>query len=161
LRGLKAPHLLYMSVQEQLRGIVEEVLNEHPGIFLVEFNSNNQNYEIVLDGDHALGIYDISDISRSINHKADEMMPEESYSLDVTSPGADSDIKLLRQYPKHVNREFSVKLKNEETFTGKLLAVEGEELSFDKVVKIKPKKTEEIKISFQNIQQANIILSFK
>jgi ribosome maturation factor RimP len=150
-----------MSVQEQLRGIVEEVLKEHPGIFLVEFNSNNQNYEIVLDGDQALGIYDISDISRSINHKADEMMPDESYSLDVTSPGADSDIKLLRQYPKHVNREFSVKLDNEEIFTGKLLAVEGDQLSFDKVVKIKPKKTEEIKISFQNIQQANIILSFK
>lgn len=161
MRGPKAPHLLYMSVQEQLRGIVEEVLKEHPGIFMVEFNSNNQNYEIVLDGDQALGIYDISDISRAINHQADERMPEESYSLDVTSPGADSDIKLLRQYPKHINREFSVKLDNEETFTGKLLAVDGDQLSFDKVIKTKPKKTEEIKISFQNIQQANIILSFK
>lgn len=153
-----------MSVQSQLEAIVAKVLEEHQGIFLVESNHKNQSHEFVLDGDKALGIYDISGIGRSINHMADEQMPDESYTLDVTSPGADSDLKLLRQYPKHIGREFNVVLKNGETLIGKLTAVNGETLSFEHFVNPKPKRNETpvtTEVDFNNINKANIILSFK
>lgn len=153
-----------MSVQSQLEAIVAKVLEEHQGIFLVESNHKNQSHEFVLDGDKALGIYDISEIGRAINHMADEQMPDESYTLDVTSPGADSDLKLLRQYPKHIGREFNVTFKNGDTLVGKLIAVNGETLSFEHFANPKPKRNETpviTEVDFNNINKANIILSFK
>lgn len=153
-----------MSVQNQLEAIVAKVLEEHPGIFLVESIHGNQIHEFIIDGDQALGIYDISEIGRAVNHMADEAMPDENYTLDVGSPGADSDLKLLRQYPKHVGRSFNVHLKDGTEMSGKLVAVEGENLSFEYFENPKPKRHEKpvIKdIPFNNIQKANIILSFK
>lgn len=164
LRGLQAPQLLYMNVEKELNDIVARVLEAHEGIFLVEAIHNQQLHEVVIDGDKPLGIYDISAISREINQMADERMPEEAYSLDVASPGADSDLKLLRQYPKHVNREFSVTLKDESSFNGKLLAVEGDTLRFEYFKSPKPKKKdlpETMDLKHEDIKKANIILSFK
>lgn len=164
LRGLQAPQLLYMNVEKELNEIVSKVLEQHPGIFLVETNHLGPNYEIVIDGDKPLGIYDISAVSREINHIADEKMPEEKYSLDVASPGADSDLKLLRQFPKHTGREFQVSLTDSTSFNGKLLNVEGETLQFETFRQEKPKKKdlpEILDIQYSNIKKANIILSFK
>jgi ribosome maturation factor RimP len=91
-------------------------------------------------------------------------MPEENYTLDVGSPGADSDIKLLRQYPKHVGREFSIILKDDTELTGKLLSVTGETLSIEHFENPKPKRHEKPvakDINYNDIKKANIILSFK
>ena len=90
--------------------------------------------------------------------------PEEKYSLDVASPGADSDLKLLRQFPKHKGREFQVSLTDSTSFNGKLLNVEGETLQFETFRQEKPKKKdlpEILDIPYSNIKKANIILSFK
>jgi ribosome maturation factor RimP len=153
-----------MSVQNQLEAIVAKVLEEHPGIFLVESIHGKQTHEFIIDGDQPLGIYDISAIGRSINHFADEAMPEENYTLDVGSPGADSDIKLLRQYPKHIGREFSIILKDDTELKGKLISLEGEVLTIEHFENPKPKRHEKpvLKdINFNDIKKANIILSFK
>jgi len=138
-----------MNVQNQLEAIVAKVLEAHPHVFLVESIHGKQSHEFILDGDQALGIYDISEIGRAINHIADETMPEENYTLDVGSPGADSDIKLLRQYPKHI---------------GKLIAVNGNTLTIEHFISEKPKKSEkpvQTDIDYNQIKKANIILSFK
>ena len=164
LRGLTAPQLLYMNVEKELNAIVAQVLESHPGIFLVQAIHNQKDHEIVIDGDEPLGIYDISAISREINHAADERMPEEEYSLDVASPGADSDLLQLRQYPKHIGREFNVVLKDDTNIIGVLKSVESESLEFEGFKTAKPKKKdlpEVSRVNYQEIKKANIILSFK
>ena len=164
LRGLTAPQLLYMNVEKELNEIVAQVLENHTGIFLVQAIHKQKNHEIVIDGDLPLGIYDISAISREINQMADERMPEEEYSLDIASPGADSDLLLLRQFPKHIGREFNVILKDESNIIGVLKSVESETLEFEGFKTAKPKKKdlpEVSKINYQEIKKANIILSFK
>jgi ribosome maturation factor RimP len=164
VEGLIGPQLLYMNVEKELNGIVAEVLENHSGVFLVQAIHKQKNHEIVIDGDLPLGIYDISAISREINQLADERMPEEEYSLDVASPGADSDLLLLRQYPKHIGREFNVLLKDETNIIGILKSVESEMLEFEGFKTAKPKKKdlpEVTKINYQEIKKANIILSFK
>lgn len=164
MRGLIAPQLLYMNVEKELNEIVAQVLENHKSVFLVQAIHKQKNHEIVIDGDLPLGIYDISAISREINQLADERMPEEEYSLDVASPGADSDILLLRQYPKHIGREFNVELKDATNFTGILKSVDGDLLEFEGFKTAKPKKKdlpEVSKVNFQEIKKTNIILSFK
>ena len=164
LRGLTAPQLLYMNVEKELNAIVAQVLENHPGIFMVQAIHKQKEHEIVIDGDMPLGIYDISAISREINQLADERMPEEEYSLDVASPGADSDLLQIRQYPKHIGREFNVLLKDETNIIGILKSIEAESLEFEGFKTAKPKKKdlpEVTKINYQEIKKANIILSFK
>lgn len=153
-----------MNIENQLEAIVSKVLEAYPHVFLVESHHGKNKHEFVIDGDNALGIYDISEIGRSINHIADETMPDANYTLDVTSPGADSDIKLLRQYPKHIGREFHVELKDETVFEGHLKSVENDKLVFEYFAGKKPKKNEAPivqEVGFDNIQKAHIILSFK
>lgn len=164
LRGLKAPQLLYMNTEKKLDEIVEHVLAKHEGVFLVEAIHKKGAHEYIVDGDVLLGIYDIAGISREINKTADEALPDENYSLQVSSPGADSPLKMLRQYPKHTGREFKVSTTDDRTFNGKLIGVEGETLAFEISAgkKMSGKILPEIQnIPFKNIQKANIIISFK
>jgi ribosome maturation factor RimP len=152
-----------MNVKQTLEDITADVLSRHEGIFLVELNQRQEHYEFVIDGDKAMGIYDISSLAREINKTADERMPEAQYSLDVASPGADSPLKMLRQYPKHIGREFQVKLDDGDNFKGRLTAVDDDKLVFE-IRKEKPKKNEApemVTVEFNQIKQANIILSFK
>jgi len=153
-----------MNVRQTLENITADILSQHDGIFLVEVNNQQDYYEFVLDGDKPMGIYDISYFAREINRAADEQMPEAQYSLDVASPGADSPLKLLRQYPKHIGREFQLTLIDDSTLKGKLMSVEDQILTFEFFSNPKPKKNEAPEtrgIEFNQIKQANIILSFK
>lgn len=154
-----------MSVSQTLNEILNSVLLEHPNVFLVEAKHHQQDHEFILDGDQPIGIGAISAISRSLNHFAEEKLPaEEIYTIDVCSPGADSPLKMLRQYPKHIGREFEIILSDDTTIKGHLSAVNNEDLSFEYFKSAKPKKTElkeSISIPFNQIKKATIILSFK
>ncbi len=154
-----------MSVAQTLNEILNKVLEEHPGVFLVEARHNQQAHEFILDGDEAIGIATISGISRSLNHFAEEQIPaEENYTIDVCSPGADSPLKLLRQFPKHVGRKFEISLADETIITGNLLSVDGETLTFEYFKSAKPKKNElmeTLSVPYNQIKKATIILSFK
>ncbi len=154
-----------MSVSQTLNEILNSVLVEHPNVFLVEAKHEQTSHEFVLDGDEALGIATISAIGRSLNHFAEEQIPaEENYTIDVCSPGADSPLKLLRQFPKHIGREFEIILKDDTAMKGHLTNVNGDQLSFEYFTNPKPKKNElksNISIRFDQIKKATIILSFK
>src|SRR4051812_12252451 len=120
------------NVAQTLDSILESVLKEHPGVFLVESRHRQQSHEFILDADQAIGIATISGISRSLNHFAEEQLPaEEMYDIDVCSPGADSPLKMLRQFPKHVGREFEVVQADDSVIKGKLISIEGENLVFE------------------------------
>jgi len=62
----------------------------------------------------------------------------------------------LKQYPKHINRNFEVSYTSGEDtkkLTGKLKSIEDEELTF-------LSKSNEVKINFNNIKKAKVIVSF-
>ena len=99
----------------------------------------------------------LAEISREINSKIEENgLIDKSYRLDVSTPGVDRPLKFLKQFPKHINRNFEIiyKLDDEiKTITGKLLLVEKEELTFLSGGK-------NILINFNNITTAKVIISF-
>ena len=81
---------------------------------------------------------------------------KDSYRLEVSSPGVDRPLKFLKQYPKHINRNFEIVYKSGETenkFTGKLISIERDELNFNSSGK-------DILIKFNQITTAKVLISF-
>ena len=77
------------------------------------------------------------------------------YRLDVSSPGTDRPLIYLKQYSKHIDREFEVSYTSAEKkkkLKGKLISMNGEQLTFftDK----------EIEINFNDIIKAKVLISF-
>lgn len=72
-------------------------------IFLVSIKIKpTNNYKIYLDADGGLGIEKCIKINRALYKIMEEMAihPDGDFSLEVSSPGIDEPLKLLRQYKK-------------------------------------------------------------
>lgn len=119
---------------------------------------------VVLDGEQGLGIDECAKVSRRLARRIDEAYGEEaSYTLEVTSPGADQPLTDPRQYTRHVGRSLDLKLTDGTAKTGVLEAVEADGLQLAEVIKEKSKtKTlPAVSIPFTAIQEARVVISFK
>lgn len=153
-----------MTVKDIILKATNQALECNEQMFLLQINQQQEHYEIIVDGDVLLGINQITELSRSINKLLEEPLADNTeYSIDVTTAGADSPLILLRQYPKHIGRNFKIKTKEDKEFEGKLISINNENLDFeispDKKKKIKTAET--LSIQFNQIKKANIIISFK
>lgn len=144
------------NINQKIAEIVEKT-GFFPVEIIVRGNPNKRVIEVFIDGVKDVSASDCAGVSREIN-EALETMPEagSDYRLDVSSPGVDKPLKFLKQYPKHINRNFEVSYKSGDDtkkLTGKLMSVDEEELTFlsNKV---------EVKINFNNIKKAKVIVSF-
>ncbi len=147
-------------LEEEIKNIAAEVV-ERNNFFLVDLlihgNRGSRSIEIFIDGEKNVSADDCAVISQEINSQI-ENLPDIglNYNLEVSSPGVDRPLKFLRQYPKHINRKFEITYKlNSETkkFSGKLIKLEGEDLTFSS-------SGTEIKINFNNIIKAKVLISF-
>ncbi|QNH64211.1 ribosome maturation factor [Hymenobacter sediminicola] len=119
---------------------------------------------VTLDSEQGLGIDECAQVSRRLARRIDEHYGEDAtYSLEVTSPGADQPLTDLRQYTRHVGRTFSLKLQDGTEKTGTLEATEAEGIQLAEVVKDKNKKKTlpAVLVPFTDIQEARIVISFK
>jgi ribosome maturation factor RimP len=58
----------------------------------------------------------------------------EGCRLEVSSPGIERPLKLLRQYKKNIGRHFKVRFRQgaeERVLSGSLVAVQGDQLTFE------------------------------
>ena len=144
---------------ENITDAAQSIASEK-GLVLVDLiiRGSNQNpvIEVFIDGEKSVSAEDCANISRELDKKiTDDELAKANYRLDVSSPGVDKPLKYLIQFPKHINRKFSVKYKKgEETkiFSGRLKAVEGEDLVFE--------DKNEILIPFNQIIEAKVLISF-
>ena len=152
------------NVEEAVTVILEdEVLVNYPEYFLVNVtykgNSGSGKVRVEVDGDQGLNIERCSDISRHLGKLLEERdLIKGKYLLEVTSPGADKPLKLLRQYHKHVGRRLKVSMIDGTEIEGKLLEVIGSSLCLE----LKDgKELQEVKLSFDEVRNSNVIVSFK
>ncbi|AII51494.1 ribosome maturation factor RimP [Hymenobacter sp. APR13] len=119
---------------------------------------------VTLDSEQGLGIDECAKVSRRLAKRIDEAYGEDAtYSLEVTSPGADQPLTDPRQYTRHVGRTFSLKLADGTEKTGTLEAIEAEGLQLAEVIKEKS-KTKTLPaalVPFASITEARIVISFK
>jgi ribosome maturation factor RimP len=147
-------------IKENIVRICNEIA-EKLNFFVIDINFRGDNrkkiIELFVDAEINVDADYLAEISREINSIIEEQdIIQQAYRLDVSTPGVDRPLKFLKQFPKHINRNFEVTYKSgdeSKTITGKLLSVEREELTF-----LSEKK--EILIEFKNITIAKVIISF-
>lgn len=127
------------------------MLANDPAYFLVEIRVKpTNNVKLFLDGDQGVTIEKCISWNRALYKKIEEenLYPDGNFSLEVSSPGVDEPLKMLRQYKKNVGRSVEVILKDGIKITGKLIDVSEEAITVEET-KGKNKKKEVIQHQFQ------------
>ena len=155
----------FLMLKEKVESLLNKALEEHPSLFLIDFTVGGDNtIKVILDGDNGVNLQDCMDISRAIEHNLDR--EEEDFSLEVTSAGATSPLKLPRQYTKNIGRKLKVRTATGE-LEGTLVHTSENSITLEwKAREPKPvgkgKVTVQKKqdIVFSDIQEAKVILKF-
>jgi len=108
--------------------------------FLVELQVRTERKSVVvqlfIDTDDGITIQRCADLSREMIAalEKERTFGDNEYRLEVSSPGIDRPLKLLRQYPKNIGRRFKVRFRQgaeEKVIAGSLVAVQGDQLTFE------------------------------
>lgn len=169
-RGRTSPLFVYrnfsMDIAEEIKRMAEEKLVD-PSQFIVDIvvsaRSGPKKVLVIVDGDAGIGIDDCAALSREVSKALDEtgLLGEESYMLEVSTPGLDHPLKLKRQYRKNIGRKLKVKLPDR-TVEGKLEAVTEETITLSQETGSgKKKETKNVDIHFSEIEKAFVLVSFK
>ena len=162
------PSLFSMSIESQVQAIetmLDAILANDPAYFIVEVKIRpTNNIKVFLDGDNGISIEKCVFYNRILYKKIEEsgMFPDGDFSLEISSPGLDEPLKLLRQYRKNVGRKVEVLLKDGVKTEGKLAEVFDEHIIVEEI-KGKNKKQEIIQhnFAFENIKSTKIQIVFK
>ena len=154
-----------MQIEKRVRELVEEKIADRPDLFIVNISMlKNGILSILLDGDNGISIDDCVGVSRHVGfHLEEENVIEHAYRLEVSSPGIDSPLTLVRQYTKNIGRDVRVKLVNGDKKEGKLLSATESEVTIEEKVKEKGKKAElkEAVLPLDQIKETRVLISFK
>lgn len=151
----------------RLAELLQDSLPTDGSLFVVDLTVSDAirpKVTVTLDGEQGVGIDECAQVSRRLARRVDEEYGEDaSYTLEVTSPGADQPLRDPRQYTRHVGRSLSLKLTDGTEKTGALEAIEAEGIQLAEEVKEKNKKKTlpAALVPFTSIQEAKVVISFK
>lgn len=154
-----------MDLSAEIKQLAESKLSDSSHFIvdvLVSAKRGPKKVMVLMDGDNGISIDDCANMSRALSETLDAMPQlEESYTLEVSTPGVDHPLKLNRQYPKNIGRNLRV------TWGGQLVEGKLEQVS-DLAISLivvtgKGKKKEEktVVIPFSEIEKAFVLVSFK
>lgn len=136
---------------QRIEKMLQDMLVNDPAYFLVEIRVKpTNNVKLFLDGDQGVTIEKCISWNRALYKQIEEenLFPNGDFSLEVSSPGLDEPLKLLRQYKKNVGRPVEVILKDGIKVAGKMIDVNEEAITVEET-KGKNKKKEVIQHQFQ------------
>ncbi len=140
------------AIEEKIQGALEPILQRN-GAFLVDTEIRTDRgrkvIQVFVDTDSGITIEQCAEISRDLSRElAITQFVQGDYELEISSPGLDRPLRLLRQYGKNLGRTFLVKFKLEEgprVVTATLTKIENNELTF------KDKEGDSLRIPFESI----------
>jgi ribosome maturation factor RimP len=157
-----------MNIEQRIRELAEEKIAEieRPDLFVVDvqFNPVGNKAIVLLDGDKGAGIDECAQVSRYVGFKLEEEnVIVDAYNLEVSSPGVDTPLKMVRQYSKNIGRQVSLKLAEGVKKEGQLLAVNDVSLIILETIKEKGKKATamETTVPMEQITEIKVLISFK
>lgn len=169
MRGALSPFFISnMEVRERTIEIINEYLPEDHFIVSVEYdvNSVKNRLTITLDGDDGISIDVCALVSRKVGYfLEEEEVVEDEYTLQVTSPGADTPFTTIRQYQKNIGRDVKV-ITAEGEKIGTLEEVLEDKILFREQLKAADKgrkakyAKEVIEIGISSILKINVIITF-
>ena len=147
-----------------VESLVQALLANDSGYFLVEVRVKpTNNLKVFIDGDQGISIEKCVQYNRALYKKLEEsgLFPTGDFSLEVSSPGLDEPLKLLRQYKKNIGRQVELILQDGSKKEGRLMEVSEDGVIVEET-KGKNKKKEVINHTFlfDNIKTTKIQIVF-
>ncbi|MCE3259113.1 MAG: hypothetical protein K0S12_754 [Bacteroidetes bacterium] len=154
-----------MITKEQILELANEHFANGP-LFVTGIKIGSDNHiNVFIDGDKGVTISDCVALSRHIEKSLDR--DREDFSLDVSSHGATTPLCEPRQYPKHIGRDFEIKLLDGTKVEGTLTECNDEELKLEYSVrenkpigKGKITVTKQHQVKYNQIKESKIKLKF-
>lgn len=137
-------------------------LTAETDLFLVDlFIKPTNNIKVFLDGDNGVTIDAVSKLNKTLYKQIEEsgLFPDDNFSLEVSSAGIDSPLKMTRQYKKNVGRFLEVVLEDDSIVMGQLKSADDSQI----LLEIKDKKKKEVKeltLSYDTIKKAVVQVIF-
>lgn len=151
-----------MSLKETVVKFVNEAV-ESTDIYVVDITVSDSKIKrkisVFLDTDEGITIEQCRLFSRDLGNQLEEII-EDAFTLEVSSPGADSPLKFERQYIKNIGRSLKVTKTDSTEVKGKLTEVNNGLITIEPEAK-KKVKPEAMTISLEEIKEAKVIISFK
>jgi ribosome maturation factor RimP len=154
-----------MDVVEEIKKIATAKLTDESQFIvdiIISSKRGPKKVLVLIDGDNGITIDDCANLSRELSKTLEEVAwMDESYLLEVSTPGLDQPLVLLRQFKKNVGRGLKVKLQDK-IQEGILTAVSEDKITLSQETGSgKKKETQLIEIPFSSIEKAFVLVSFK
>lgn len=156
-----------MTIDTQVQEVgrmVDALLADDPQYFLVDVRIKpTNNVKVFLDGDKGITIEKCISYNRQLYKvlEGSGLFPADDFSLEVSSPGLDEPLKLLRQYHKNLGRKVEVLLKDGIKTDGVLKEVSESGIVVEETRgKNKKKEVIEHNFSFESIKSTKIQIVF-
>ncbi|MGV3763273.1 ribosome assembly cofactor RimP, partial [Parapedobacter sp.] len=133
------------SIEDRVFALVEEKIAERDDLFVVDVKMHSNGLlEVLVDGDQGISIQDCAAISRYVGFQLEEedAIPH-AYRLEVSSPGIDRPLGMVRQYRKNIGRQVQVSMQGGVTKVGELLDVADDAITIVETIKEKGRKAVE------------------
>ena len=148
------------DASNRLKEICLQIVEQHEMLFIdfvMKGEGKVKTVELYIDGEDGVTADICASISREISKIIDEEdLFEGPVRFDVSSPGVNRPLIHIKQYKKHIGREFEITYtegEEKKKFKGKLLSIEGDLLSFEL-------NKESRIIGFSQILNAKVKVSF-
>ena len=126
--------------------------------FLINLKITTDNRIFVdIDGDNGVDIDDCIELSRAIEARLDRDVDD--YELQVSSAGADSPLKMPRQYKRHIGRLLFITTTDGRDLEAYLNAADDNHIE----VRTKGQKKQapqEISLTYSDIKTAHVVIVF-
>ena len=136
-----------MELKDLIKHAVEEKI-EGTEAFLVDVKTSYSKIAVFVDQPGGMKLEDCVEISRYLEARPELTEVFEKHELEVSSPGMDEPLKVLKQYVKRIGQEVTVLMKDGIRKNGTLKSVNENEIL---VVETKHKKENGKKV-FQTIE---------
>ena len=147
---------------ETVENLIQPLLQEDVFLVYIKIKPTN-NFKIYIDADGGLPLEKCIKINRALYKQMEEMglYPDGDFSLEVSSPGIDEPLKLIRQYIKNVGRFIEVVKLDDIRLEGKLLEANEEKISIE-ITEGKGKKMtiNQLEVSISDIKQTKVQVKF-
>ena len=147
-----------------IENFLEEYLKDIPEVFVVEIKIRaGNNIGVFVDADNGITIEKCTKINRALYKflEEKEIFPNNDFSIEVSSPGIEEPLLLLRQYKKNVGRTVEVTKKDNTIITGKLTEVNDNDINVEfKEGKGNKSITKSINILLNQIRHTKVQVTF-
>ncbi|MGW7452902.1 ribosome maturation factor RimP [Streptomyces sp. NPDC054787] len=149
---------------DRLRGLLEPLVAAK-GLDLEEIEMSKAGkrrmLRIIVDSDEGVELDACAELSREVSDKLDEtdVMGEDEYVLEVSSPGADRPLTEHRHYERAIGRLVKFQLAEGGEVIARILDADDEGLDLE-VPGVKGRKATARRIAFTDIAKARVEIEF-